>query len=77
MSTYFILQKETIASLQDSQKKLNELSSTSKDRLDSFGKLVACTLRNQAQEISSTLMKEITNMMLSNAIIKINLPTVS
>ena len=63
-----------ISFLQDS-KKLNESSGTSKDRLDSFGKFVACILRNQPQEISSTLIKEITNMMLNNFAIEINLPT--
>ena len=55
-------------------KKINESSSTSKDRLDSFGKFVAGTPRNQTQEISSTLMKEITNVIPSNFTIEINLP---
>ena len=76
MSTHFISQKEMISFLQESKKKLNESPSTSEDPFDHFRKFVACTLRNQPQEIASTLIKEITNMvMLSDFTIEINLPT--
>ena len=74
MSTHFILQKEMISFIEDSKKKLNESPITIEDRFDYFGKFVACTLRNQPQKISSTLVKKITNMMLSYFTIEINLP---
>ena len=71
MPTHFIIQKEMISFLQD-RKKLNESVSTNKDRFDHFGKFVACTLRDQPQEISSTVIKEITNIMLRNFTTEIN-----
>ena len=58
--------------LQESREQLRDLEAPSLDRFDHFSTFIAAQLRNKPHEVSNYLMKEITNLVLSDMTIEVS-----